>query len=766
MKIEIGVDRAGQTVPIKDAVMVMVTEYDEDGLVVSEQIFMTEGEDISEVLGRPSTFSEGRSEVEKDIGGAGDAMTGAEVHTPVGGGGGGRKRRKLEVEKAAVGSRFLCGDSEEVLKALPERSVACVVTSPSYWGPNQPQHGGLGNEGLVGDYINKLTAVFKEVRRVLADTGSAWVVIGDAGHQEAELSIPLRLSQVLQQDGWKLGLPRIWDRGQGRQDTILHLTKGKAFYRDKTGAPVPSVLTQELKASDQEPRSRFYQYPVGLAERLIKWTGAPGGVVLDPFTGAGTTVLAARNLGRPGIGIDIDDAELTVARKRLGLPAVPIRKMLVSNAADYELRVLSKAQKAREPFIIAGYASPVIIDQEGHRISHEAFEKDLPRFMAEDGRYANVNVMHSNITCGRVIPEFTMPDGKTYKTQVDGNGLFVVAEIRTDLNRPAVVNQVIEDIENGTLRSFSISGNADNPVFTCEGERCYFSIDELELYEITLAIRDADIMTKEGLKAIAEMQLGDLVMTHRHNYRPVTKTHKVAYEGELIRLTLDDGRVLELTPEHRVRVKGRGWVLPTELQEGDELTQPTWSTRLKGKVYSNLTGGIKTTEGRARQVAGVTSPEFKRKRRELQFAKWQEPEYREQMLAKLKVTRERAREDEEFCARWFRAINWSARHVRGEGPNKLERDLAELVRRFGFEFIGDGRKFIAGKNPDFWNGNGKVIELYGDYWHRGQDPQERIDLFKAHGFETLVVWEREWREAPAAVAERVAEFAWVGEDRG
>ena len=51
--------------------------------------------------------------------------------------------------------------------------------------------------------------------------------------------------------------------------------------------------------------------------------------------------------------------------------------------------------------------------------------------------------------------------GKTYRTEVDDIGLFVVAEVRTDPYRPEVVNQVIEDIEAGKLKSFSISGNAE-----------------------------------------------------------------------------------------------------------------------------------------------------------------------------------------------------------------------------------------------------------------------------------------------------------------
>lgn len=55
----------------------------------------------------------------------------------------------------------------------------------------------------------------------------------------------------------------------------------------------------------------------------------------------------------------------------------------------------------------------------------------------------------------------------------------------------------------------------------------------------------------------------------------------------------------------------------------------------------------------------------------------------------------------------------------------------------------DGWFILAGKVPDFVNVNGKkqVIELYGDYWHKGENPQGRIDLFNKYGFNCLVIWE-------------------------
>lgn len=95
-------------------------------------------------------------------------------------------------------------------------------------------------------------------------------------------------------------------------------------------------------------------------------------------------------------------------------------------------------------------------------------------------------------------------------------------------------------------------------------------------------------------------------------------------------------------------------------------------------------------------------------------------------------------------------------------PNKCEIRLNEiLLKNFGKEwrYVGDGKVVINGKNPDFINVNGKkqIIELFGNYWHKGENPQNRINLFKEYGFDTLVIWENELANEKA-IAKRVASF--------
>ena len=75
-----------------------------------------------------------------------------------------------------------------------------------------------------------------------------------------------------------------------------------------------------------------------------------------------------------------------------------------------------------------------------------------------------------------------------------------------------------------------------------------------------------------------------------------------------------------------------------------------------------------------------------------------------------------------------------------------------------YKFVGDGKIWIGYKNPDFINVNGqkKIIELFGDYWHsvgrtgrtKQQEENQRINHFAKYGFKVLIVWERELKNIP------------------
>jgi hypothetical protein len=95
-------------------------------------------------------------------------------------------------------------------------------------------------------------------------------------------------------------------------------------------------------------------------------------------------------------------------------------------------------------------------------------------------------------------------------------------------------------------------------------------------------------------------------------------------------------------------------------------------------------------------------------------------------------------------------------------PNKPERAIQLLLGELfplEWKFVGDGSFIIDCKNPDFINVNGqkKIVELFGDYWHKGENPQDRIDSFAKYGFSTLVIWERELKDM-SKLTERLKSF--------
>lgn len=82
-------------------------------------------------------------------------------------------------------------------------------------------------------------------------------------------------------------------------------------------------------------------------------------------------------------------------------------------------------------------------------------------------------------------------------------------------------------------------------------------------------------------------------------------------------------------------------------------------------------------------------------------------------------------------------------------PNKSEQKLNVIVQDIvPNEFklnVEANIMIIGGKIPDFVNINGqkKLIELYGDFWHKGESFKPRVDFFKKFGWDTLIIWERE-----------------------
>lgn len=82
----------------------------------------------------------------------------------------------------------------------------------------------------------------------------------------------------------------------------------------------------------------------------------------------------------------------------------------------------------------------------------------------------------------------------------------------------------------------------------------------------------------------------------------------------------------------------------------------------------------------------------------------------------------------------------------GKHPNKQEIKLQEFINSLGlfYKYTGNGSCVINNCNPDFIHTEKKkIIELFGEYWHRNEDGSERVNKFKDVGYSCLIIWSKE-----------------------
>lgn len=269
--------------------------------------------------------------------------------------------------------KILKGDCREVLRTRIAGSAHCAVTSPPYFG--QRDYGSsrqIGLEATPSIFVAELVLVFEEVRRVLRDDGTLWLNMGDSfnnrtrvrtsshkpgarnGHgfsdrkswsdsardgevrmsiiqpglKEKDLiGIPWMVALALRSAGWYLRQEIIWhksvakldvatDRPATRHEQIFLLSKSKTYCFDQAALPAAfrgTVWTVPATGSDEHGAS----FPRALIEPCIL-AGCPlGGTVLDPFSGAGTTGLAADALGRDAVLIELNHEYADLAQRRI-----------------------------------------------------------------------------------------------------------------------------------------------------------------------------------------------------------------------------------------------------------------------------------------------------------------------------------------------------------------------------------------------------------------------------------------------------------------
>ncbi len=136
-----------------------------------------------------------------------------------------------------------------------------------------------------------------------------------------------------------------------------------------------------------------------------------------------------------------------------------------------------------DELMIGGYASIEVVDKQNDLITLEALNTAVKKFM-EDKKFRNVMTNHSNVQVGEVVDSYRDKSGKLWKSEVDDVGFFVVIKLRDDIEK---AKEVGRGIRKGTLRSFSIGGQALQKVKKSHGELGeYNEISKLELHEVTI----------------------------------------------------------------------------------------------------------------------------------------------------------------------------------------------------------------------------------------------------------------------------------------
>ncbi|HUY88229.1 MAG TPA: site-specific DNA-methyltransferase [Pirellulales bacterium] len=168
-----------------------------------------------------------------------------------------QSRAAFEEFRKAPGNHplFLWGDAAALLDELPAESIDCCLTSPPYWGHRSYSGGGIGLEERYEDYVAHLTGIFAKLKRVLKQTGSFWLNIGDAYCKKNLLGLPWRVALTLtDQQGWTLRNSIIWNKVKGGPDNAkdkLRNVHEIVFHFVKT----PKGYFYDVDAARKTPRS-------------------------------------------------------------------------------------------------------------------------------------------------------------------------------------------------------------------------------------------------------------------------------------------------------------------------------------------------------------------------------------------------------------------------------------------------------------------------------------------------------------------------------
>jgi modification methylase len=272
----------------------------------------------------------------------------------------------------SIKDKIVLGDCIEVLNQMPEESVDLIFADPPYnlqlagelLRPNNSKVMGVDNDwdqfNSFKDYDEFSRKWLKACQRVLKQTGSLWVI--------GSYHNIFRIGSVLQDLGFWILNDIIWRKTnpmpnfRGRRFTNAHetliwcgknsSTKGYTFNYDSMkslneGLQMRSDWLLPLCTGGERLKRNGHkahptQKPESLISRVILSTSKPGDLIVDPFSGSGTTAAVAKRFSRRFIGIEQSKEYVEISRQRL-------QTVQVLNDPDV-LEIETKRNAPRVPF--------------------------------------------------------------------------------------------------------------------------------------------------------------------------------------------------------------------------------------------------------------------------------------------------------------------------------------------------------------------------------------------------------------------------------
>lgn len=247
--------------------------------------------------------------------------------------------------------QVICADALVAMKGIASRSARLVVTSPPY-------NIGKSYEIRVpiDEYLETQRLVMSECARILVEGGSVCWQVGNYIDDGEVIPLDALLIPIIRAAGFKIRNRIVWSFGHGqhcrqrlsgRHETIVWATLGDGYVFDLDGIRVPQSYPGKkaykgprkgllsgnplgknpgdvweipnIKFNHPEKTAHPCQFPERLVERLVTALSRPGDLVVDPYSGSGTTGAVATRLGRRSILIDLDPGYVGMARQRIGL---------------------------------------------------------------------------------------------------------------------------------------------------------------------------------------------------------------------------------------------------------------------------------------------------------------------------------------------------------------------------------------------------------------------------------------------------------------